>query len=283
MSHYTSWAHHGPFSRLIGSWLKPLQPPVLVLSLPRSGSSWVGETLGASDDAMYLREPINQSYISSLHGKERETVFDINLHNPPEIYLKAAQVAFLGIPSFPHGIVHSPKQWQLRFRRSRRVVIKEINPLACEFFLQYRPKVILLVRHPAGVLRSYQQLGWQSTGLKICRAHGYHQGRVLRAALDSMKDYISRHICLYEELCAVPVPEFKRMFDFTGLVWNRKVETHIQEHSISGDRSDLWSTRRDSQSMIQEWRGHFSSEELDELRKGFQEFDLPWYRAEKDW
>src|SRR4051794_38244039 len=55
------WVHRGTFSRLIASSWKPRRPAVLILSLPRSGSSWVGSLLGRAPDALYLREPVSQS------------------------------------------------------------------------------------------------------------------------------------------------------------------------------------------------------------------------------
>jgi hypothetical protein len=78
MNRNTSWAKYGFVSHIIGSIIKPMQPSILVLSLPRSGSSWVGETLGVADDAMYLREPMNKFFIAYMGDKGEERVFDIN-------------------------------------------------------------------------------------------------------------------------------------------------------------------------------------------------------------
>ena len=88
----TLWARFGPLSRWIGTAIQPHKPPILVLSLPRSGSSWVGETMGISKNAMYLREPINQSYL--LERISDETVFEFDLERPPTAYLKAARDTF---------------------------------------------------------------------------------------------------------------------------------------------------------------------------------------------
>ena len=42
------------------------QPPVLLTSLPRSGSSWIGRILGSADEALYLREPLTQAYLKRI-------------------------------------------------------------------------------------------------------------------------------------------------------------------------------------------------------------------------
>ena len=55
------WARSKTLSQLLINFIRPRQPTVLVLSLPRSGSSWAGEALGCAIDALYLREPVTQS------------------------------------------------------------------------------------------------------------------------------------------------------------------------------------------------------------------------------
>ena len=46
-----------------------------------------------------------------------------------------ADRAFAGLPDFRPKIVHYPAQWALRERRRRRVVIKEVNPAGCRWFV----------------------------------------------------------------------------------------------------------------------------------------------------
>jgi len=69
------WARWGFISKLLALMLRPRQPSTLVLSLPRSGSSWVGETLGSALNALYLREPVTQSDASFY---DRGTVFALD-------------------------------------------------------------------------------------------------------------------------------------------------------------------------------------------------------------
>src|SRR5437016_2265272 len=58
------WAQFGAASRLLGRAWPPAGPAVVVLSLPRSGSSWVGQTLGLAPEAAYLREPLDQLFLA---------------------------------------------------------------------------------------------------------------------------------------------------------------------------------------------------------------------------
>src|SRR5574339_403438 len=71
-------------------------PPVLVLSYPRSGSSWVGKILSASPDAAYLREPITRQY---AERGARYAVVDVD-RDPSALaaYRTLGDEAFGGIP-----------------------------------------------------------------------------------------------------------------------------------------------------------------------------------------
>ena len=64
-------------SRLLGRLFPFRKPAILLLSYPRSGSSWAGKVLGLSPDVAYLREPINQGYQNHFtDGRPEESVVD---------------------------------------------------------------------------------------------------------------------------------------------------------------------------------------------------------------
>lgn len=275
------WAHYGRLSQLL-TWLLPLRrPPVLVLSFPRSGSSWVGETLGSAADALYLREPITQS---QMVAGRRQTVIAVDPTNPPAETAHLAETAFAGLPAFSAAIVKEPTRWQLRHRPGRRLVIKEVNPLACAFLVQrFRPKVIFLVRHPAAVVLSYRQRGWWTADTFTWETMGAQQGAALRAAWDTLKGYSDCRVVEYETLCLEPVEQFQALFDFAGLAWDEAIQAAIVKRSTGGDRQDPYGTARNSREMADAWRADFPADGLPQLRAGFAAYGLPWYQAESDW
>ena len=69
------WSRFGAASLLLAKTVKSRRPATLILSLPRSGSSWVGEILGSAANALYLREPITQTLIAS--GESNLAIMDI--------------------------------------------------------------------------------------------------------------------------------------------------------------------------------------------------------------
>ena len=296
-------------SLFLAKRLKTLTPSILILSLPRSGSSWVGEVLGSAANALFLSEPIAQSDLALAESKDIATHFDPA--DPPQLYRNFADRAFCGLPTFPLWlVVRKPTQWSLFERHSRRLVIKEVKPLACGWLLKrYKPRVIFMVRHPVAVALSYLNLGWTDINIEkaplagralintslsrwqrhlksisdFWEQHGIMQGALLRNIFDSLLDYPDQRIVLYEELCADPIRVFPELFNFAGLTWDRKIENLIRQRSSGGDTQNPYSTSRNSRSMINAWKGKVSSEEVNRLQSAYRQFDLPWYKSPGNW
>ncbi len=296
-------------SAILAKTFKMSGPPILVLSLPRSGSSWAGEILGSAPNSLYLREPMTQSNLASDKSQPAEIYIDPI--EPLQDYQQFADMTFYGIPKFQRDIVIKPKQWSLFERKTRRLVIKEVNPLACDWLLQrYRPLVIFLVRHPAAVALSYLKLGWVNINIKnmffsnqrlingslkqwkthleaissdFWERQGAMQGAVLRFAFDKLRIYQDCRIIRYEDLCSEPMKVFQGLFDFTCLSWNEEIKQLIVKRSAGGDQNQPYSTSRNSGSMINSWREKLSNKELNRLKDSYCVFDLPWYRSSCDW
>jgi hypothetical protein len=162
-------------------------------------------------------------------------------------------------------------------------VIKEINPFACEWLVQtYRPRLIYLVRHPAGVALSNARLGFLPKD-DTWRRQGEHQGQAHRTVLDCLERYGNFCVVLYEEICAAPRERFRALYDFAGLTWSADIEQFIDANSADGDRSDPWAIARNSRDMIQDWAGRIDPQALQALHSAYAQFNLPWYCAETDW
>ena len=265
--------------------------------------------MGSAANALFLSEPIAQSDLALAESKHVTIHFDPT--DPPATYKRFADRAFCGLPTFPPWLViKKPPQWSLFERRYRRLVIKEVKPLACGWLLKrYNPRVIFIVRHPVAVALSYLNLGWTDINVEkaplagralintsltrwqqhlksisdFWEQHGIMQGALLRDILDSLMDYPDYRIVLYEKLCADPIKVFPDIFDFAGLTWDRKIEKLIMERSSGGDTQNPYSTSRDSRSMVHAWKGKVSNEEVNRLQAAYRKFDLPWYQSESDW
>lgn len=282
--HPVPWAQVRPLAERIAS-RRLAGPPVLVLSMPRSGSSWVGATLGSAPDAAYLREPVTHVWSRSL---VQPAVYEIDPDRPHHRYAAIASTAFAGLPDFPREVVADAAQWRAAQRR-RRLVIKEVNPLALRWMMTaYRPVVLYLVRHPAAVAYSHVSQGWKVDGydeLFIGRRRdsgelrqsevgdgvwarlGALQALALNDAYAAMPEAerlgIDLHVIRYEDLCSDPVTAFRSLFDLAGVRWSDAVAS-----SLRAQPADAWRTSLDPA-------------DLAEVRRGYELFDPPLYRD--DW
>lgn len=282
----------------------PQSPPVLVISLPRSGSSWAGEILGAAPNALYLREPVTQTHLAS-GGKAAVT--PVCHDQPPCGYSRAAEYAFHGIPAFRRGIVQIPEQWVWSRRTSRRVVIKEVNPLALSWFRErYYPAIVYLIRHPVAVADSYRRLGWMDIdprerlsyavragclpeleGLELegfWERMGAFQAAVTRLALAGLEWGDDCHLIYYEDLCNDPVSSFRRLYDSLGLEWDDAVRKRIEKRmnpdgkqANDDGRDNPYSTQRDTANMQDAWRRNVSPEDADAVMSTYRNFGLDYY------
>lgn len=301
------WTKLGAGAELLARLVPPRTPPVLLLSLPRSGSSWVGEMLGYPRSALYLREPVTQA--ARRAGMQEGAVAYVDPAAPSPIHRLAAARAFHGVPRFRGNTVPFPRRWGMRTRPRKRVIIKEVNPLAAEWLIgTYRPRVILLTRHPAAVAASYHGLGWngvrpRETFIRHERLRhdrlapwaeelagvedfweyeGLRQGALLYLA-DRATALASDVLWTsYERLCAHPRQEFRRLADFSGIHWGRSAEKHLAEKGQVSDGRHF-GTSRNTSSMPDRWKQRVADAELRRLRNAYWRFPLPCYQNTGDW
>jgi len=295
------WARFGLASRLIARALRTRRPHVLLISLPRSGSSWIGLALGSASNALYLREPITQSHLGA--GADNP-VFEVDPFAPPPLYAEFATRTFDGWPALRPGTVDDPGQWRLRERASRRLVVKEVNLFALGWLTRrYSPRVVLLLRHPAAIASSFERLGWDPCRHMTGRAsadapaqspathdfwacNGRFQGRALRHARDALAKYPDHCVVRYEDLCENPVRQLRQLYDFCELTWTATVEALVHDMSSGSEDGNLatspYAVRRDSTAMTAAWRERVAPGSVARLRAAYLHFGLPWYGSD-DW
>lgn len=264
-----AWARWGLVSRLLAAAVRPQGPPVLIVSMPRSGSSWVGDMMGSAPEALYLREPITQ-------GDPRfYTKGTVVAPDDPEIspsFRRLADTAFLGWPDFPEKIVRDPGRWALADRARRRLVIKEVNPRALAWYLdRHRPRLVFLVRHPAAVASSFVKQGWMEATPEYWPDNGKFQGIVLSEAWRVVSAYPAFEVVSYEQLCVDPLGHFARLFDFAGLTLDGAMRDQILYYS------------QDNERRIDSWRDEVPPESARALRESYRVYGVPWYQDDAAW
>ena len=277
------WARWGPLSRVLGAVVPLARPAVLILSLPRSGSSWVGSVLGRSGASLYLREPMTQTTLAVEGADRRERLVDT------PVWRDAARDAFRGLPRYRRRIVVDPAQWRLRVRRGRRVVVKEVTPSALPWLQErFAPRVVFLVRHPAAVASSVRALGWNAvedaTEMAWWAGEADRQARVLGACLDRLTGRDDATLVRYEDLCTTPVEGFRELHAFARLPWTEAAAAGVLAETTSEESYEVggFDLQRDSRRMVDRWKQLLTAEQRRVMAQAWLAHDLPLYPV-ADW
>ena len=145
-------------NRLITHLFPFKKPAVLLLSYPRSGSSWVGAVLSYSNNLTYMFEPVTRPYQKYQAGYAMADLKDPEIY---QRYLKYAREAFQGNVPRQLDSAEDLKQYSVFGRKFRHLLIKEVNPRAAYLYCEhFNPNILLLIRHPAAVALSFWVLGF---------------------------------------------------------------------------------------------------------------------------
>jgi len=294
--------------------------PILVTGCPRSGTTWVGSTLAASSEVFYIYEPFNRDAAHHLKLAERYVYL---VPGDGERYAGVvASLAKLG--SLRHrvllgarGALRGPGirqdlpavlalreliRFPGRFLRATRICLKD--PLA--FFAAewlaatFDMQVIVLLRHPAGVISSHLKLGWSHELGSMLR-----QAALRRRFAGDLSDEIARfertpedelgslilqwklfaHAALqlreahpdwlfvtHESLCERPLDQFEAIYQHVGLRWTRRVAETIERDTAPGNPIDpaehrQHMLRRESRSIVDTWRQRLDSASLQRIER----------------
>ena len=294
-----------PWAReLIAAVLPLKRPPILVASLPRTGSSWIGRILGASENALYLREPMTQSYLGRFGPPP---IFEWGMCRNRRAFDRYAALAFRGIPHFDGAIVADPHQWTISDRRDKQVVLKEVNPLILQrLWERFQPKIVFLVRHPVPVAQSFHSLGWTSDQFRTRflpeTLAAFEQEHALPEETDTWEQSgafqaitqnlvsnslsgIDHLVVRYEDICDEPVVAFGKIFEFCGLPFSAGVREEIERSSQARARymPGTYDTARNSLDMKDRWRRDIDPQHVEQVRRGYFAYRPIFYRDENDW
>ncbi|MEQ8398119.1 sulfotransferase [Thalassobaculum sp.] len=303
-----AWAQLRPLGEMMAALAPPKHPPILLVSMPRGGSSWAGRILGSSEQSLYLHEPVTQSYLRLLGGKG-VSEFEYEVCRRPRDYLRAAGHALRGVPRFAESVVLFPEQWRSVDRHAKRVVVKEVNPLALDTLIaEFQPRVIYLLRHPAAVARSYHALGWAGTDQfrkrfspgtlaelepafhlphdgDVWEQSGALQALVQHRAMAALAAWPDHTTVRYEDLCLDPVGTFARLLSFCELPLTEALKEEIERtsRSAAGYKPGGSDTARDSRAMADRWKHELDPETIASVRRGYIANRPLFYDSADDW
>jgi hypothetical protein len=156
-----------------------LSTPILVTGAPRSGTTWVGKMLALSDQVHYLSEPFNpdhpldawlsqfkasryMTYVSEEMDGYRETYY-LPLQNL--IARQCGQLQGFSRCRSPKALLQayrSKKEFLAHGRQGKPALLKDpIASMSAGWLARtFGARVVVMIRHPAGVVASMKRLNW---------------------------------------------------------------------------------------------------------------------------
>lgn len=285
---------------------------VLVAGVPRSGTTWVGRVLERTAGAVYVHEPdgdhdpfafrarlghgVAPAMAAGAHDRDLERLFagafaggryartvrdKVARRLYSRVPLDDRWRAWLGGPVTPAlRVVRSLAVPRVGVPDADHVVVKSVrSELAMDWLVAtFRPRVLLVERHPLNVLSSWIELDYVRDVAEAAAFAGYAQQRwgiepprpseprlvhqvfeygVLACAL---RDSASRHddwlVVGHEQLCTDPVAELRAVAGSLGLTWTEAATEFLAASDRDGtgyettrraiDQPDRWKERLDA-------------------------------------
>lgn len=267
--------------------------PILLTGLPRTGTTWSSRAISAATKGRLIHEPFN--------WKDHPDRVDFHMQ-----YVSACSdnTEILNIlreamsPSIP---------FLARFTRDRQIIIKDVHIcLAIEYIWAIlRPHIIILVRHPCAVARSWANLGLKVhfrlelllSQEKLLKDHlspfAYHIRSkknyffeigaywaasyfVLRRLTEGHPDW---QWVTHESLCAQPIERFEQVLESLGIELSRAGRNALQSFVQKNDRprrswEGPYSLARVSSREAQKWKSNLTTDQIKSVIDGAEPFGI---------
>lgn len=180
-------------------------------------------------------------------------------------------------------------------------IIKSVHCCLCLPFIDhyFRPKIVIIFRHPANVIASYIRLNLSDGDLKLFRQRTLverylkpyivdinrlqhplsYMGLqvaiiyyVIEQQLKKYEDWIST---THELLCSDPLIKFQQLYNKLDLEWNSAAENFIANSNKPGNGYNLRRLAADQPDL---WKSVFSTHEIEQIQEGYRILPVEHYR-----
>jgi hypothetical protein len=306
--------------------------PVLVAGIPRSGTTWTGQVLARAHGSPLVHEPDNEKeHLAALGAKRGLGRFPVlRPGDSAPAYDGLWRRAFWKAPE-PEGRRNrvATRLWagasqeereaavrgrltpglRLALALGRRStppgrtvdggarVVKSVHaPLALEWLAHCFPavRVVVLLRHPAGVLSSWRELnlpdqdraldhhprirdglvgawGVQPPGQDALSRAAWQVCLLTAALLDAAGRHPQWLLVEHENLCRRPPERFAALAGELGMAWNDRAEQYLRASDTTGEG---FAVHRRADEQPGRWRARLTAAELDVLASTMQQFPL---------
>lgn len=287
-----------------------LENPILITGCPRSGTTFCGRIVSQSPDVFEVYEPFNHGFHYNLNLPKK--FYQLTEENSGEIKARFDELMDLSslgqrLGKLPLGSIEYLKyknsgkagnidhilalkklvQEPSDFWSAKRISLKDpIAFYSAEWIAErYNANVVVLVRHPGGIVSSFLKLGWEPETRYIVDnmmpvSNGKYKEDIVRwrdnpddivGALilqwklftQTTLDYHELHpdwtFVLHDELCVAPVPTFERIFKRASLPLTNAVRASIEDHTsgdntVDPEKHDQHMLKRASAELMDSWK-----------------------------
>ncbi len=288
--------------RIIANFME--NKPILVTGAHRSGTSWVGEMLSFPGNMIYLFEPFMKKGIGPIYYPYI-TERNVNKH------IRTLRKIFL---SYTPILLRRLLYYNVFSMHRITLLIKDPNALFSSEWIErvFNAKIVITIRHPAGFVSSLKRLGWRfdfQPFLQQKELMEDYLGPFEEEMRSPNKDIIYESALLWkyfyyvvdkyrqkhpdwifirhEDLCRNSVKEFENLYRRLGLPFSYKIRKKIKKYSsiqnpIEPPNNEVTYLKRNSQSLIKQWKKRLTKEEIKRIRDITGELSHKYY-SEDEW
>jgi len=267
-----------PYTIFLAKIIPFKKPATILLSYPRSGSSWIGKILSYSPDLAYLREPINEVFTEIYQQGALIDPYQDEVTLQRYTYLSDQVLSGISPYNFP-WVIERLNDFSVFSRRHRSLLIKEVNPLAAGFFVKkYYPQIVLILRHPAAVADSFERVGWlQAESESDWEEFGFQYGMHMVQAIEAIKAGWYQ-VIKYEDFATDPQDQFEKLFSILGVRKPKEFDNIINNYCETvSDGSDPYNIRRSSINEVDKWSKNLPQSSIAAIMNGYRKTGLGYY------
>jgi hypothetical protein len=307
-----AWQALGRYGDHINTVAKGLlvsrKPPIFVVGLPRSGTTWVASVLNTAQSIKYFHEPFNFHELfnrTKAAGALKYCMTYLTAETEDPEFKQQCRDAFAG--RIPGESVRGMLAGLYRRypRLPGRTIIKDVcTCMALESIHRIvAPKIVIVIRHPCGVAASWHRLKYNvDRDLKavldqplllnsflgrfentLARADGFWQkmgalwGATYYVLLQQCKIHPDWILLEHEALCRDAPMNFRRLFNALDLGWTSWTDRWLAS-STGTNIPGPYSNRRVSEDEPDKWRRQLSHEQADQVLQFVRPFKIPFYQ-----
>jgi len=275
------------------------KPPIYVVGLPRTGTSWIASVLNTAQGIKYFYEPFNCTNVPGAAQYCMRYPYEDD-----SAFARYSRDAFAGRTNGRY--VTTKLSW--RYRRFRwwpgRVMVKDVcSCMALESIHQHiSPITVIVMRHPCAVAASWFRLKYDidmyiqrllnqpkllHDYLKpfehfLKNASNYWQkmgafwGATYTVMLQQQKIHPDWIVVQHEALCRDPVGQYRELFNKLNLHWT-KMTDELLNISTTQDSHKPYLPHRVSSREPDKWKRELDPKQIEQVQQSVVPFGFPYY------